>query len=99
MGRKGRKRRPQDTNDVTEMWRSHRHEMQERRSDRRSRRTMDILALADRGFTVRELTPYHFRINEALDLYPTCNRYHNLKTQRRGGYQTVAMIVAAELGV
>lgn len=90
--------RRQEPNEVTEMWREHRHDIQERRRTRRDRRTVDILALRDRGFSVRELTPYQFRINDTLDLYPTCNRWHNIKTQKRGSYQTVAMIVGAQIG-
>lgn len=89
--------RKQEPNEVTEMWREHRRDLQERRATRRATRTDDIMALRDRGFTVRALTPYHFRINNVLDLYPTCNRFHNLLTQKRGSYQTVEKIVASQL--
>lgn len=86
-----------EPNEITEMWREHRHDLQERRADRRERRTQEIFALAADGYHVKPLTPYQFRINGKLDLYPTCNRYHNLVTQKRGSYQELKFIVRLEL--
>lgn len=59
--------------------------------------TVEILALARNGYDVQELTPYQFRINDALDLYPTQRRFHNLKTQRRGRYYSALVIVQHQL--
>lgn len=67
------------------------------RAERRDAETRAILALRDDGYRVEELTPYQFRINRALDLYPTGRRWHNLKTGRRGSYDFVAVVVSSQL--
>jgi vancomycin permeability regulator SanA len=63
-----------------------------RRADRLPSRQQEILALAEAGYTVRKLTDYQFRVNNALDLYPTHKRFHVLMTGRRGSYQTAASV-------
>lgn len=43
-----------------------------------------ILALRRKEWHVEELTPYQFRIENKLDLYPVTGRYHDLRINRRG---------------
>lgn len=43
-----------------------------------------IKKLTARGYIVKKLSDYQFRINGVLDLYPVNMRYHNIKTQERG---------------
>jgi hypothetical protein len=47
----------------------------------------DIIAMRDGGFEVKELTPYHFRVNGTIDLFPISRRYHNIKKNTRGHYE------------
>lgn len=46
----------------------------------------DILALDFYGYTVIEITPYHFRINGIMDLFPMSMKYHFIPTKKRGFY-------------
>jgi hypothetical protein len=46
----------------------------------------EIEILQKRGYQVHELTPYQFRVESILDLYPKRRRYHNITTQERGHY-------------
>lgn len=39
-----------------------------------------------RKFKVEELNSFQFRVNGAIDFYPTNRRYHVLKTGERGSY-------------
>ena len=43
-----------------------------------------ILKLRLKGRKVEQLTPYQYRINDELDLYPVNKRFHNIKTGQRG---------------
>lgn len=70
-----------------ELWKEYRRAQQQRRSDRLGPRTDEILALKGKGFDVRELTPYHFRIDGKLDLFPIHRRYHFVAENVRGGYR------------
>jgi hypothetical protein len=65
----------------------------ERKQERLSRRTDEIEALEQHGYTVRALTEYQFRINEQLDVYPTRKRFHHIKTQKRGSYTSLLDLV------
>jgi hypothetical protein len=49
------------------------------------------------GFTVRTLQDHHFRVNEALDLFPIHSRFHLLPTAqhrkgKRGHYMDAVVI-------
>jgi len=74
-------------NKTTEMWKDYRKDQQERRSNRLSKRTNEILSL--KGHIVKQLTPYQFRIDGKVDVYPTHNRYHILATGKRGDYRKI----------
>lgn len=49
-------------------------------------RVKEIWALLKKGHKVSQLTPYQFRINGVLDLFPVHCRYRNIKTNKRGFY-------------
>jgi hypothetical protein len=66
-------------------WDYYRHAQQQRRAARLGSRVEAIGKLKRRGYEVQELTPYQFRINGLVDLYPIHNRWHNLQTGERGG--------------
>lgn len=67
------------------------------RVERRADEVHQIEALRERGYKVVSLTPYQFRVNDRLDLYPTRRRFHNLRTNQRGAYVTVAAVVSSQL--
>lgn len=77
-----------EPNEDTAMWRDYRQQQQARRAIRLPIRTQEILDLRAKNFRVEQLTDYQFRIDGALDLYPTHRRYHVLKTGKRGNYTT-----------
>lgn len=79
--------------DMGEIFREMREEQKERRAKRLPVRAAQILSLRDKGYMVEELSPYQFRVNGIVDLYPTHNRYHHLKSNRRGGYRDAVQFV------
>ncbi len=45
------------------------------------------------GFVVREIEPWHYRVNGRLDLYPVRQRYHWIgRPQQRGYYRDAVAI-------
>lgn len=57
----------------------------ERRAERLPVRAAEIMSLSEEGYKVVKLTEYQYRINDRYDLYPIHNRWHDLKTNKRGG--------------
>lgn len=55
----------------------------------RSKHRRTLKRLAKDGFQVKELTPYQYRINEALDVFITNDRFHNIKTGERGDFTSI----------
>ena len=51
-----------------------------------------IMALKDHGFKVERLTPFQFRINDQLDIYPTNKRWHDVIRKERGDYWQMTLI-------
>lgn len=84
-----------DDEGMGEVWREYRRAQQERRAERLPGRTEEILALKAKGYDVRQLSEYQFRIDGALDLYPIHRRYHALKVNQRGDYKS-ALAVAVK---
>lgn len=83
--------------DVIEDFRAIREHNRQERANRRENGRADIEALADlpdpsgdddiMRYSVDDLNNgMHFRIDDALDLFPTNYRFHNLKTGERGFY-------------
>ena len=75
--------------DDSELWKDYKEAQQDRRAKRLPIRTEQILSLRSRGLQVKQLTPYQFRINASVDVWPIHNRYHNLNTNERGGYKDI----------
>ena len=46
----------------------------------------EIKELEKRGYYIEKLTPYQFRVECVIDLYPVRRRFHNIATQQRGEY-------------
>lgn len=46
----------------------------------------ELKAIRKAGFDVLELTPYQFRVNHVIDLYPKRRKFHNIKSKQRGHY-------------
>lgn len=65
----------------------------------REKETKNILALIGQGFAVEQLTPFHFRVNGMLDLFPTRKLYHDLRTNTRGEYVKALDIVQKVIDV
>ena len=76
-----------------ETWTQWKHDQQKRRAKRLPVRTEEILALKLQGYEVEQKTEYHFRINGRVDVWPIHNRWHDLKTQERGGAKNLAIFV------
>lgn len=45
-----------------------------------------IIALQHEGFKVERLSPFQWRINNRLDLFPTNRKYHDVIRNERGSY-------------
>lgn len=70
---------------------------QERRKARLATRCIEILSLSEHGYEVKKLTEFQYRINGIYDLYPIHNRWHNIKTNKRGGAQNLAEFIKHNL--
>ena len=81
------------SHEESEMWSEYRQAQKDRRAERLPIRQGQIEELKKEGFRVRKLTDFQFRINELLDVYPTHNRFHDLKRKRRGGFRNVSEFV------
>lgn len=83
----------QDAEDFKAM----RDAQQQRRAKRLPIRQQQIEALAQYGYTVKKLTEWQYRINDTYDLYPIHNRWHNLKTGKRGGAKDLNLFIVQNL--
>jgi hypothetical protein len=81
------------TETKTDEWEEHRRQQKERRRIRLARRTNEIKELTRAGFDIREITPYQFRIDGRLDIFPVHNRFHDIKTDERGGFKNIKTFV------
>lgn len=66
-----------------DIWRAMKETDKEDKEQRRKDLTQRLLNLKGK-YRIVQLTPYHFRINGVLDIYPTNGRFHNIKTGKRG---------------
>jgi len=53
----------------------------------------EICELGKQGFSVEKLNDYQFRVNDAVDLYPTSRKFHILGTNERGRYDNLQTIL------
>lgn len=79
--------------EVSEFWQQQKEEQWERRVARLPIRTERILELRKEGFHVEQKTPYHFRVNRRLDVWPIHNRWHDTKRNKRGGAKDLAEFI------
>lgn len=80
-----------------EYFKQYREEQQSRRAERLPIRQQEIEALAELGYRVEKKTDYQYRINDTYDLYPIHNRWHHLKTNKRGGAKNLAEFIKEQL--
>ena len=78
-------------------WKDYRKQQQDRRHLRLPKRTKQILSLQSLGYKVIKITSFQFRINDIIDVYPIHNRYHNIKTNTRGGYRDIEEFIKRTL--
>ena len=67
-----------------QQWKKHAKQMDNMRQSRRNEFWQVIKEFRRLGFEVREITPYQFRFNDCLDIYPSNKRYHELAKRSRG---------------
>lgn len=79
--------------ELSEAWGEYKDEQRERRAARLEKRTEQILSLREKGYKVHRFTDYQYRINDAVDLYPTHNLFHDLKTGVRNNYQDAEQFI------
>jgi hypothetical protein len=69
---------------TAEDFQQHREQEQRRKQSVRDENVPHILRLRELGYVVRQLTPFQFRINEDLDIFPTSRKFHFLPSNQRG---------------
>lgn len=83
--------------DYGEWSKEYKEEQQVRRQERLPMRQKEIEALSALGYEVKKLTEYQYRINGEYDLFPIHNRFHHLKTNKRGGAKNLAEFIKQQL--
>lgn len=78
-------------------WDQYKEDQRERRAERLPIRQKEIEALAELGYEVKKLTDFQYRINKTYDLYPIHNRWHHLKTGKRGGAYNLAEFIKQKI--
>jgi len=71
----------------SEDFKEYRQAQQKRRAERLPIRVAEIMALTEHGYTVKKLTEYQYRVNDAMDIFPIHARIHFLKPNSRTGYK------------
>jgi len=77
----------------SEIFRAMREHQMEKHSNQRHAAAKEIARLIRQGFSVRMFTPYQFRFNGRLDIFPTRQRFHDLEANRRGSYRELEKFV------
>ena len=66
-------------------WDEHKKKMKQMREQRRELfGDVVIKELEGLGYRIREMSPFQFRINDRLDIYPSNKRYHDIREFKRG---------------
>lgn len=78
---------------MSEEWKQYKGDQKERRLVRLPVRQKEIEDLAELGLAVKKITEYQYRINDTYDIYPIHNRWHNIKTNKRGGAKNLAYFI------
>jgi len=50
------------------------------------------------GYEIKALSDYQFRVNGILDIYITNHRYHDLRNNERGDYESLTSFVKSKIG-
>jgi hypothetical protein len=58
-----------------------------RNSLQRDKGTDSILGLQEHGYKLTRLSPFQWRVNDRLDLFPTNRKYHDTFNNERGDWQ------------
>lgn len=74
-------------------WTQYREDQKERRQTRLPIRQQEIEELAELGYSIEKKTEYQYRVNGVIDLYPIHNRWHNIKTGKRGGAKNLRQFI------
>lgn len=74
----------EDINEESEFWREHDKEMRQMRERRRLNFEDVWDQLIKRGHQIKQMSPYQFRVDDVLDVYPSNKRWHDIKNNRRG---------------
>jgi hypothetical protein len=83
-----------------EDYRDRRDAQQERRAARLPIRQAEIEALSELGYDVKKMNDgYAYRVNRVYDLYTIHNRWHHLKTQKRGSAKNLADFIKIQLPI
>jgi len=82
---------------MSEEWQQYKDEQKDRRQERLPIRQKEIEDLASLGYEVKKLTEYQYRVNDLYDLYPIHNRWHHLKTNKRGGSASLAQFITKNI--
>lgn len=56
---------------------------------RKEKEKSNILETLKAKYEVREFSPYQWRINGIIDIYPTNKNYHLIKENKRGSYNNL----------
>ena len=70
--------------DEKKAWKDHAEQMDNMRRRRRDQFWQVIKDFRRMGFEVKEISPFQFRVNESIDIYPSNKKYHDLKKNERG---------------
>lgn len=74
-------------------WDQYKSEQRQRRQTRLPVRQLEIESLSELGYAVEKKTEFQYRINGVVDLYPIHNRWHNIKTNKRGGAKNLKQFI------
>lgn len=53
----------------------------------------ELQILVAQDYRVEQLSEWHFRINERLNVWPSSKKWHDPNTQKNGRYETLAELV------
>ncbi len=84
-----------------EAWRKHADDMEKMRQRRRWQFRQAAKELRDLGFEIKEVSQFQYRINEAIDIFPSNKRYHDLTKNIRGDIrgQSFANFIRSYFGI
>lgn len=81
--------------ETVEIFRAMKEAARTEREISRAEQIPELVALADEGYSVLVVNDegYQFRINRQIDIYPTNKRWHDLKKNTRGSYESLTDFV------